>query len=92
MLNFLDGFIEGDNVTYLASIAKLKCGRLVRTVVDQCLQCFGGMGYTTEIPISRAFRDSRVISIAGGADEMMLGIISKMMGILPKASRKANKN
>lgn len=87
----LDGFIEGDNVTYLASISKLKSGRLLREVVDQCLQFCGGMGFTNDIPISRAFRDSRVVSIAGGTDEMMLGIIAKMMGILPKAKKKAEK-
>lgn len=84
---FLDGLIKGDNVTYLASIAKLKSGRLIRIVVDSCLQFFGGMGFTNEIPISRAYRDSRVLSIAGGSDEMMLGIISKMMGILPSKKR-----
>ena len=36
-----------------------------------------------ETPISRAYRDSRLASIGGGADEVMLGIISKYMGILP---------
>lgn len=82
--------IAGDNVTYLASIAKLKCGRLIREVVDSCLQFFGGMGFTNEIMISRAYRDSRVTSIAGGTDEMMLGIIANMMGILPKRKRKAD--
>lgn len=85
-----DGFIQGENVTYLASIAKLKAGRHLRTVTDSCLQFFGGMGYTNDLPISRAYRDSRVASIAGGTDEMMLGIIAKMMGILPRAPRKAD--
>jgi acyl-coA dehydrogenase len=42
------------------------------------------MGYSDELPISRAFRDSRLLSIAGGADEIMLGIICKYMDILPK--------
>lgn len=82
-----DGMIEGEDVTYLASIAKLKAGRLSRQVVDQCLQYFGGMGYTSEMPISRAFRDARVMSIAGGTDEIMLGIISGMMGILPRKKK-----
>jgi citronellyl-CoA dehydrogenase len=82
-----DGFIEGEDVTYLASIAKLKSGRLAREVVDSCLQYFGGMGYTQEMLISRAFRDSRVLSIAGGTDEIMLGIICKFMDILPKKKK-----
>jgi len=74
-------------VTYLASIAKLKAGRLAREVVDSCLQYYGGMGYTQEMLISRAFRDSRALSIAGGTDEMMLGIICKFMDILPKKKK-----
>ncbi|CAG2177754.1 unnamed protein product [Oppiella nova] len=79
-----DAFISGENVTYLASIAKLKAGRLSREVSDKCLQYYGGMGYTKEMLISRAFRDSRALSIAGGTDEIMLGIICKFLDILPK--------
>jgi citronellyl-CoA dehydrogenase len=45
------------------------------------------MGYTQEMLISRAFRDSRVLSIAGGTDEIMLGIICKFMDILPKKKK-----
>jgi len=67
----------------LASMAKLKAGRLAREVADSCLQYWGGMGYMWEAEVSRAFRDTRLMSIGGGADEIMLGIICKMMGILP---------
>ena len=45
---------------------------------------FGGMGYTWDNPVSRAYRDGRLGSIGGGADEVMLGIICKYMHILPK--------
>ncbi|KAL1477622.1 hypothetical protein MTO96_017087 [Rhipicephalus appendiculatus] len=38
--------ISGENVTELASMAKLKAGRLLREVADTCLQYWGGMGYT----------------------------------------------
>ncbi|RWS12885.1 putative acyl-CoA dehydrogenase 6-like protein [Dinothrombium tinctorium] len=82
-----DKMIEGEDVTYLATIAKLKSGKLSRTVTDSCLQFFGGMGYTEECLISRAFRDARLASIAGGTDEIMLGIICKLMDILPKAKQ-----
>ena len=58
-------------------------GRLAREITDACLQYYGGMGFMNETPISRAYRDSRLASIGGGADEVMLGIISKYMGILP---------
>jgi citronellyl-CoA dehydrogenase len=63
---------------------KLKAGRLAREVADSCLQFWGGMGYMWESKISRMFRDSRLCSIGGGADEVMLGIICKLDGILPK--------
>ena len=71
-------------MTQLASMAKLKVGRLCREVTDACLQYWGGMGFTLDNPVSRAYRDLRLISIGGGADEVMLQIICKNMGILPK--------
>ena len=80
----VDKFMEGEDVTKLASMAKLKCGRLAREVADSCLQFWGGMGYTADNPIARAYRDGRLISIGGGADEIMLGIIAKLEGTLPK--------
>jgi citronellyl-CoA dehydrogenase len=67
----------------LASMAKLKAGRLQREVYDSFLQYWGGMGYMAETPISRSYRDGRLASIGGGADEVMLGIIAKYMGTLP---------
>ena len=76
-------YMAGEDVTMLASMAKLKVGRLMRQVTDSCLQYFGGMGYMSETPISRAYRDMRLTSIGGGADEVMLTIISKIMGTLP---------
>jgi len=78
-------YVAGKDVTQLASMAKLKAGRLTREVADKCLQYWGGMGYTWENPVSRLYRDGRLASIGGGTDEVMLGIICKLMGILPKA-------
>ncbi|MEW5250933.1 acyl-CoA dehydrogenase family protein [Microbulbifer sp. 2201CG32-9] len=79
----VEAYVGGEDVTTLASMAKLKAGRLSRTIPDQCLQFWGGMGYMEETPINRSYRDSRLTSIGGGADEVMLGIICKLMGILP---------
>lgn len=76
--------IQGEDATRLASMAKLKLGRLWRELTDSCLQYWGGMGFTWDNPVSRAYRDTRILSIAGGSDEMMLGIISKYMGTLPQ--------
>ena len=76
-------YLTGADVTRLASMTKLKGGRLRREVSDSCLQYWGGMGYMNETPVSRAFRDGRLTSIGGGADEVMLTIICKLMGTLP---------
>ena len=77
---------RGGNVVEIASMVKLKMGRLSRQVADGCLQYWGGMGFTSETRISRLYRDCRVGSIGGGSDETMLAIICKLMGTLPKGS------
>jgi citronellyl-CoA dehydrogenase len=81
-------YVAGKDATMLASMAKLKAGRVAREVTDTCLQFWGGQGYMWETHVARAYRDSRLISIGGGADEIMLGIICKLLGTLP-SRRKA---
>jgi len=76
-------YVAGMDATMLASMCKLKVGRIGREVTDACLQFWGGQGYMWDTNISRAYRDSRLTSIGGGADEIMLGIICKLMNILP---------
>ncbi|TDP81241.1 citronellyl-CoA dehydrogenase [Aquabacterium commune] len=83
----VDDYVGGADVTRMASMAKLKCGRLIREVADSCLQYWGGMGFTYDNPVSQAYRDGRLVSIGGGADEIMLGIICKFEGTLPKKAR-----
>lgn len=73
--------VAGQDATKEVSMAKLKMGRLAREVADTCVQFHGGMGYVEEYPIARYFRDSRLLSIGGGADEIMLGIIVKLAGL-----------
>ena len=75
--------VNGGDCTKLASMSKLKSTRLAREVNDACLQYWGGMGFMDETPVSRAYRDQRLGSIGGGSDEVMLGIISKYLDILP---------
>jgi citronellyl-CoA dehydrogenase len=84
----VEDYIGGSDVTMLASMAKLKAGRLSREVADACLQFWGGMGFMWDNVASRSYRDSRLMSIGGGADEIMLGIICKLMGILPGKKKK----
>jgi len=83
----VEEYVAGENVTMLASMAKLKAGRLTREVNDACLQYYGGMGFMNETPVTRAYRDGRLTSIGGGADEVMLGIICKLMDTLPTKRR-----
>ncbi|MBI3101880.1 MAG: acyl-CoA dehydrogenase family protein [Burkholderiales bacterium] len=80
----VEAYASGQDVTRLASMAKLKAGRLSREVADSCLQYWGGMGFTADNPIAQSFRDGRLGSIGGGADEIMLGIICKLEGTLKK--------
>ena len=74
-------YVAGDDVLQWASMVKLKAGRLMREVSDTCLQFWGGMGYTLDNRVSRLYRDGRLASIGGGADEVMMGIIAKTMGM-----------
>jgi len=80
-------YVAGEDVTELASMAKLKSGRLSREVADWCMRFMGGMGYTWENLISRAYRDFRLGSIGGGADEVMLQIIARRMGLDRRGKR-----
>jgi alkylation response protein AidB-like acyl-CoA dehydrogenase len=59
------------------SMCKLAVGKVTTMVADTCMQLWGGMGYMAETPISRYFRDSRLIRIGAGTDEMMKEIIAK---------------
>ncbi len=76
-----EAYVAGRDVLELASMAKLKAARVAREIADWCVQFQGGMGYTWDNRASRALRDYRLGSIGGGADEVMLGIIAKSMGL-----------
>jgi citronellyl-CoA dehydrogenase len=76
-----DRIVAGQDVTRMATIAKLKVGRLVREVADTAVQYHGGMGYAEDMWVSRYFRDSRLVSIGGGADEVMLRVLSLLEGM-----------
>lgn len=75
-----DAYLRGEDVTRMATIAKLKAGRLVRQVGDWCMQVHGGMGYMEETWTARFVRDNRLLSIGGGADEVMLQVLAGIDG------------
>jgi citronellyl-CoA dehydrogenase len=72
--------VAGRDATMLASMAKLKSGRLAREVTDSCLQYWGGQGYMWDSSVAQFYRDLRLHSIGGGADEIMLRILAKGLG------------
>jgi len=80
---FLDHCIErhvkGELDTVTASMAKYWHTDLVGKIVDRCLQLFGGYGYMDEYPISRMYRDSRVMRIYAGTNEIMKLLIARSL-------------
>ncbi len=77
----MEDLVAGRDVTLLASMTKLKSARVAREVTDGCLQFWGGQGFMWENQVSQYYRDLRLHSIGGGADEVMLGIIAKTLGM-----------
>lgn len=61
------------------SMVKAYCGELVNSVLYDCVQFQGGMGYMRENPVERMSRDARVQAIGGGATEVMLEEVAKRM-------------
>ena len=76
----VDLFVRKQEAVKEITMAKLFAGELLNKVVDRCVQAHGGFGYSDEFPISRAFRDARLITIGGGTSEIMKEILSKRMG------------
>ncbi|MCP4021765.1 MAG: acyl-CoA dehydrogenase [Desulfobacteraceae bacterium] len=68
----------GQDASKEVSMGKLLAAQLVQKVADGCLQYYGGSGLMNEMAISRFFRDSKLISVGGGADEVMKEIIAKL--------------
>jgi len=76
-----DKMVAGEDVTRMATIAKLNVGKLAREVADVVVQYHGGMGYAEENWPARYARDTRLVAIGGGADEVMLRILSMLEGM-----------
>ncbi len=77
----VDLVVRGEDAFREITMCKLFCGEVANKVVDRCLQFWGGMGYMDEAEISRAFRDMRLITIGGGASEIMREILTKLLGV-----------
>lgn len=82
-------YVGGGDVSQKASIAKYLAGKLALDIPNACLQFWGGQGYMWESRISRIMRDIRLTAIGGGANEIMLQVIAKNMGLSSGGGRKA---
>jgi acyl-CoA dehydrogenase len=82
---FLDKMIvdhmEGKSIVVDVSMGKYWTTEMAKRVADQCVQLHGGYGYCEEYPIARAWRDTRVMSIFAGTNEIMKTIAAKFMGL-----------
>jgi len=72
--------MAGLDITKYVSMGKLNASRMCMKIADGCLQMHGGMGLMNEMAVSRYYRDVRLSSIGGGADEIMKDIIVKQEG------------
>lgn len=70
---------QGTMDTTDASILKLQLTEMQCRISDQCLQLFGGYGYTREYPISRFYADARVQTIYAGSSEIMKELIARSL-------------
>jgi acyl-CoA dehydrogenase len=68
---------QKQNAVREVSMLKALTGELVNEVMYDCQQFHGGAGYMRESPIERLVRDARVLSIGGGATEVMLEEVAK---------------
>jgi acyl-CoA dehydrogenase len=60
-------------------MAKLWCTETQARVIDECLQLFGGYGYTNDYMIGRMYADARIQRIYGGSNEIMKEVISRAL-------------
>ena len=75
----MDKYIQGAMSVEDAALLKLSSTEMQCTAADQCLQLFGGYGYTSEYPISRFYVDARVQTIYAGTSEIMKEVIARPM-------------
>jgi acyl-CoA dehydrogenase len=75
----MERLLKGELDTVTASMAKYWITDTLGKVVDRCLQLFGGYGYMDEYPISRLYRDARVMRIYAGTNEIMKLLIARSL-------------
>ncbi len=83
--NYVDNLVikhmNKEDIVTEVSMAKWWISNLAKRVSVECMQLHGGYGYSEEYEIARRFRDSAVLSIYAGTNEVMKNIIAKRMGL-----------
>ena len=74
-------WLTGGDAVLEVSMAKNAACEACDEVVDDAVQLFGGMGYLRDTEVERHYRDSRVLRIGGGTDEVMDEVIAKRLGL-----------
>lgn len=74
---YANAYTRGEMTSDHAAMLKLASTEMQCEVIDDCLQLFGGYGYTTEYPISRFYTDARIQRIYGGTSEIMRDLIAR---------------
>jgi short/branched chain acyl-CoA dehydrogenase len=72
---------QGRDFAREAAMAKLYTGELSNRVVNWSLQIHGGYGYMDEYPISRFYRDQKILEIGEGTNEVQRMVIAKHLGL-----------
>jgi len=75
----IERYLKGELDTVAASMAKYWITERQGKIIDRCLQLFGGYGYMEEFPISRMYRDARVMRIYAGTNEIMKLLIARSL-------------
>ena len=70
---------QGADCIKEVSMLKAYSCDIANEVMYDCVQLHGGMGFMAESPIERMYRDARVLTIGGGATEVMYGEVAKRM-------------
>ncbi len=71
---------QGRDFALAAAAAKLYTGELSNRAVNAALQIHGGYGYMDEFPISRLYRDQKILEIGEGTNEIQRIVIAKQLG------------
>jgi short-chain 2-methylacyl-CoA dehydrogenase len=72
---------QGRDFVLAAAQAKLYTGELSNRVVNAALQIHGGYGYMDEYPISRLYRDQKILEIGEGTNEVQRLVIARHLGL-----------